>query len=70
MRYAGAVERERKSLDEKSTAVCGRIVNLRRADLASLRDNASLNESTSDFPVGRPPVLRCEVIAVEVCMEE
>jgi hypothetical protein len=33
-------------LEEKSTAVRGKTVNLRRADLASRCDNASENEST------------------------
>lgn len=45
-RYAEDVDSERKSFDEKSTAVRGKTVNLRRADLASRRDNAAESEST------------------------
>ena len=45
-RYAEDVDSDRKSLEEKSTAVRGKTVSLRRADLASRRDNAADSEST------------------------
>jgi hypothetical protein len=45
-RYADDVDSERKSLEEKSTAVRGRTVNLRREDLASRCANAAENDST------------------------
>ncbi len=47
MRRSGEVERERKSLDEKSFEVGGEVVRVRKAELALrlLRRNAILAES-------------------------